>query len=118
MKTINEIRKSINEERARSAWDKGVKVYAIELLNDLEEYRDYNNADYYIHPLEVETELLNGASDWKYFSYGASSLIYDCDIAKRLCNPTELKKTRNGEKKSEQLRKLVRCSSSCTVSSL
>ena len=30
--------------------------------------------------------------------YGACSLIYDEDIAKRLCTPSELKRTNNGDR--------------------
>jgi hypothetical protein len=32
------------------------------------------------------------------YSYGGCSLIYDCDIAERLCSPSELKRTRDGER--------------------
>ena len=31
--------------------------------------------------------------------YTYASIIYDSDIAERLCTPSELKKTRNGERK-------------------
>ena len=43
--------------------------------------------------------MLNGAQDWNKYSWGGSSLIYDGDIAERLCTPSELKKTRNGERR-------------------
>lgn len=33
------------------------------------------------------------------YNWGGSSLIYDADIAGRLCCPSELKKTRNGERR-------------------
>ena len=49
--------------------------------------------------------MLNGAQDWKQYSWGGSSLIYDSDIAQQLCAPWELKKTDNGRKapnKNEQ----------------
>lgn len=98
MKTIEEIRTELESRKDRSAWEKGVTVYALELLDNLEEYRKYNKADEHVHPLEVESELLNGASSWNQYSYGGSALIYDCDIAERLCSPSELKKSRNGER--------------------
>ena len=50
-------------------------------------------------PKLLERQLLNGASDWAQYSWGGSSLIYDGDIAARLCCPSELKKTRNGERR-------------------
>ena len=70
-----------------SAWAKGVKLYAEELQEFLQ---DEN--------LEATKEnLLNGASNWTEYSYGGCSLIYDTDIAERLCTPSELKRKRGGE---------------------
>lgn len=99
MKTIEEIRSELKARKDRSAWDKGVTAYALELLDEIEENRRYNETDNHIHPLEVESELLNGARDWSEYSWGGCSLIYDSDIAERLCCPSELKKTRNGERR-------------------
>ncbi len=98
MKTIEEIRKELETRNDRSVWNKGVTIYALELLNNLEEFREFNEADKHIHPLEIEHELLNGAKNWSEYSLGGSSLIYDFDIAKRLCTPSELKRSRNGER--------------------
>lgn len=94
---ISEIREAINRKKTRSAWDKGVREYALELLDKVEENQgiDY---EFYGSPADKK-ELLNGASDWKEYSWGGSSLIYDEEIAERLCTPSELKKTRNGERK-------------------
>lgn len=97
MKTINEVRKGLEARKDRSAWDKGVTVYALELLDELEENREYNKADKYLHPLELKAELLNGADDWNAYSWGGCALIYDTDIAERLCTPSELKRKHNGE---------------------
>lgn len=47
----------------------------------------------------VEKALLNGADDWNAYSWGGCALCYDGDIAERLCSPSELKKTRNGERR-------------------
>ena len=43
--------------------------------------------------------MLNGARDWNAYSWGGSALIYDGDIAERLCTPSELKRTRHGERR-------------------
>ena len=99
MKTINEVREELKARKDRSAWSRGVTAYALELLDDLEENRRFNNADMHLHPLELKTELLNGADSWDAYSWGGSALIYDSDIAERLCTPSELKKTRNGERR-------------------
>ena len=70
----------------KSAWAKGVEIYAQELLEHLAE----NNL-----PATKEA-MLNGADNWREYSYGGCSLIYDHQIAERLCNPSELKRTDNG----------------------
>lgn len=68
----------------RSAWSRGVKLYALELLEGLEE--DYTGA-----------RLLNGAENWKAYSSGGCALIYDADIAERLATASELKRKRGGD---------------------
>ena len=99
MKTIVEIRQEIENKKPRSAWDKGVKEYALEMLEDMENERKLaKETDTQVYPATLEAELLNGAMNWKQFSWGGCSLVYDWQIAKRLCSPSELKKTRNGER--------------------
>lgn len=73
----------------QSAWSKGVELYAQELL---EQFRE----NYPDSQQPTAAQLLNGAGDWKEYSYGGSALIYDWEIAERLCNPTELKRTDGG----------------------
>lgn len=88
-------------ESCRSAWDKGVRVYADELLDELLEAirGGWVDLDDMGSDKLVRKALLNGASDWKEYSWGGCSLIYDGDIAERLCTPSELKKTRHGERR-------------------
>lgn len=84
-----------------SAWGRGVKKYALDILDDLKQIADYEG-----EPLQLdganfeqfENVALNGAENWQEFSRGGLALIYDGDIAKRLCTKTELKKTNDGEK--------------------
>lgn len=94
----------INAKRARSAWSRGVGAYALELLEDFKNYIDYkiqSGAELEEIPIGAELEkiLLNGADPWSAFSWGGSSLIYNENIARRLCTPSELKKTREGERR-------------------
>lgn len=93
------IKKEIETRTGRSAWNKGVTAYALELVEGLEEAitRGYFDIDDLKTPKLLEKALLNGAEDWTQYSYGGSALINDGDIAERLCCPSELKKTRNGE---------------------
>lgn len=88
---INAITTAIKTRKTRSAWDKGVTLYALELLDNL---RDLPAAD---SRQEIKKALLNGASDWSEYSYGGCALIYDGDIAARLCSPSEFRRTRGGE---------------------
>lgn len=92
MYTINKqaLTAAIAATPARSAWDKGIRAYALDLVGNLERdtYRDYK---------DVIAALLNGADNWTQYSYGGCALIYDGDIAERLCTPSEYKRTRGGE---------------------
>ena len=101
MKTIEKAMDIINSRKDRSAWDKGVSVYSYELLEQLQEAAEggYFKAEQIISGNAIREAMLNGASDWSQYSWGGSALIYDGDIAERLCNPSELKKTRNGERR-------------------
>lgn len=88
----------LEARKDRSAWDRGVNVYALELVEELEERAAYEGRN--PEPgAECREWMLNGAQDWNQYSWGGSSLIYDGDIAERLCTPSELKKTRHGERR-------------------
>ena len=83
MKTKEQIIKIIENKPARSAWSKGVKNFALVLVEGCEGEITLEN-------------LLNGACDWKQYSEGGCYLVYNEDIAKALCTPSELKRTDNG----------------------
>ena len=84
MKTT-ELIKRIEATPARSAWTKGVKDYAVMIIERLEMTE--------ITPEDIANKmLLNGAENWEQYSYGGCALIYDEDIAKSLCTPSELRK--------------------------
>lgn len=84
-----DIKKALEKEKekSRSAWKAGVIQYAIEILDNIEDKKEI-----------TEKNLLDGAEDWKEYSYGGCSLIYNIDICNRLCTPSEIKKTRDGER--------------------
>lgn len=87
----------INNKKTSSAWGRGVKKYAIDLIDDLAS-RDNILNKLSANEKIYSNDFLNGAEDWTEYSYGGSALIYDCEIAERLCNPSELKKTKGGER--------------------
>lgn len=93
--------KELEARKDRSAWQKGVTVYALELVEQLAEAAEggYIDADDLTAPRMLRKALLNGADDWSAYSWGGGPLIYNSDIAERLCCPSELKRTRNGERR-------------------
>ena len=82
------ITNKLNATEARSAWGRGVKDYALELVE---------SAEVKLTPENAEAALLNGAKDWSQYSYGGCAAIYDADIAERLCSPSELKRKKGGD---------------------
>lgn len=94
MKTISDLRTTLENVKARSAWDKGVKSYASDLLDKYEEYCEFEGRDL---PLTADV-LLNGAYDWDSYSWEGRAMISDGDIARALCTPSELARTDYGEK--------------------
>tara|TARA_Y100000593_G_scaffold38052_1_gene73828 strand:+ start:396 stop:767 length:372 start_codon:yes stop_codon:yes gene_type:complete len=89
---LDKLTEAIKAAPARSAWDKGVKLYALELIEEVSE-EAWDGG-----PNMRKKALLNGAQDWRQFSEGGCSLIYDADIAERLCSPSELKRVRGGDR--------------------
>lgn len=81
----------IQNFRAKSAWQRGVKEYALELL--------IKHEDYYGEVYPSLEQLLNGAQDWKQYSFGGNACIYDGDIAARLCTPSQFERSNEGERR-------------------
>lgn len=98
MKNYEYIKQKLETRKDRSAWDKGIAIYALELLDEIKESIDYNGKEPETLE-ELKRIALNGAENWDEYSWGGCSLIYNGDIAERLCTPSELKKTRNGERR-------------------
>ena len=92
---------TLEQRKDRSAWSRGVTSYAVDMLQQLTDY--YKGGYISGEALETwataEAVALNGARDWSAYSWGGSALVYNGDIAAALCTPSELKKTRNGERR-------------------
>lgn len=87
MKTISEIRKSLEGLKLRGAWSNGVHEYAMDILENLE------GEGWTV----TENNALNGASDWHQYAAGGNGLVYNSSIAARLCNPSEFRKCKGGQ---------------------
>lgn len=87
---------------ARSAWSRAKKEYAAELLGNLRGAAAYAAETGTPSPLTdretVRAALLNGARDWSEYSWGGCAMIYDGDIAARVCTPSELRRTHGGQR--------------------
>ena len=90
MKTNIELSAIITAMPARSAWKRGVRAYALEMIERAE--------GELASVADPKKELLNGARTCKEYSEGGCALIYDGDIAERLCSPSEYRKTRDGQR--------------------
>ena len=105
MKT-EEIRSKLNEEKPRSKWGKAVIAYANELVDHLED-----QIAFYGPGLEInEKTLLNGAKDWKAYSEGGNSLIWNTDIEERVFTASELKRCKGADLMEIQGRALFQAS--------
>ena len=82
---VSNLLQEIEKVNCRSYWAKGVKAYAIDMVKSIEYKKE-------VSPRFIKSDLLNGASDWNQYSEGGCALIYDKDIAERLCTPSELKR--------------------------
>ena len=105
MKTLD-LLKEVERIKVRGAWNHGVKTYAIELLDDASSNReceDFSNLQ------ELKEVILNGAKDWAQYSEGGCALVYNQDIAERLCSPSELKRTKNGTNNPNSRENWVQC---------
>ena len=89
------IRAELNARHDRGAWNKAVTLYALDLLDDVQEGAD-NMERLPLDGAELEQWALNGASCWEQYSNGGCSLCYNADIAARVCTPSELKRKHGG----------------------
>ena len=85
MKNTIETAAAIESTAPRSTWRKGIKTYALEMLEGLE-----------TNQAPTRENLLNGARDWSEYSQGGCTLVYAEDIAARLATPAEFTKKKEG----------------------
>ena len=90
---ILDLLQRVENVKVRSAWNNGVKTYAIELLDDAASNRECED---FLNLQELKESILKGAKDWAQYYEGGCALVYNQDIAERLCTPSELKRTKNG----------------------
>ena len=92
-----------NLKPGRSAWERGVHAYATELVESLDASADLSNETL------LRKDLLNGADDWRQYSEGGCALIYDADIAERVCSASELSRCKGGERQPNSRENWIEC---------
>ena len=90
---INKLIENINSLKFRSVWRKAVQTDAVFLLEKVKEHDNLKD----ITNNNLEEALLNGVKNWHEFSWGGYGLVYDKDIAKHYCTPSELRKVQYKE---------------------
>ena len=85
-----------------SAWKKGVKNYAIALIDKLPD--DYcmifgNQEELEKHIKIFKKLLLNGAENWRRYSYGGRAYISNNAIAINLCTLSEYINSKRGKRR-------------------
>lgn len=89
------IRAELNARHDRSAWDKAVTLYALDLLENVQESAE-NMERLPLDGAELEQWALCGALDWGQYSNGGCALCYNRDIAARVCTKSEFRRTDGG----------------------
>ena len=80
--------KKLNAVKTRSAWDRGVLDYALEIVDEHGD-GDIQSVDDVLNYRRDKHESLYSVAKWQ--SEGGCFEIYNEDIAERLCTPSELK---------------------------
>lgn len=89
--TRDELLQALDElPRGRSAWSRGVRQYAREMVEGLD-------PDTVLTRDTCRAVLLNGATDARAYSYHGFALIYDSSIAERVCTPSEFRRKKGGD---------------------
>lgn len=89
--TTTDISKKINKMNiGRSTWAKAVKADALDLVENIVDALDCGYID--VVPEDgprLRALLLNGASDWKQYSWGGCALCYNHQLREHYLTPSE-----------------------------
>lgn len=89
---LSTLRGLVSSSPARSAWSRGVRAYALDLIDNIEELSNYNINNYGEYLAISEEVALNGAGCWSNYAAGGCGLVYTSAILERLCTASELRR--------------------------
>ena len=95
-KTYSEIHTLLIKEKPRSAWSRGVNNIAMNIVAEILENADGNDAPHFNRVDDFSKHFYNVSL--REAVDGGCFLIYDYDIAENFCTPSELKRVKNGER--------------------
>lgn len=95
---INKVNEILEARKDRSTWDKAVTMDALDLFDQVVDgiTEGWIDADVIGNRTRMEAAMLNGANDWKHYSWSGCGLCYNGQIAKHYCTPSEYKRTHGG----------------------
>lgn len=93
-RTYTEIYSLLTQEKSRSAWARGVNRIALNIVVEILEEHDGNDAPHFNRVVDFSKHFYNDSL--REAVYSGCFLIYDEDIAKNFCTPSELKRLKNG----------------------
>ena len=85
---LQDVYNVIDNKKTRGAWNNGVKVYALYLLEGV----IFEEDDPAYTVTDLKNRLLNGAKNWQHYAAGGGGFVYDYEIASTLCTPAQLKR--------------------------
>ena len=85
----SDLLKKVESVKVRGAWNNGVKEYAVYLLGNCLANSDYAEIK---NLAELKAVLLNGANDWRQYSYGGMGYVSGEIICRALCSPSEYRR--------------------------
>lgn len=95
---IKDIRNELENCSARSAWDRGVRDFAVDMFEKYLERRNLSIWDGSVRIGKItEEDLLDGAKNWSRYSRDGNYLVYDQDICRALCSQRDQKRTQDGK---------------------
>ena len=96
-KEIEKLAKKVAKTPARSAWKKGVRHCAEDLLQTVADIRSDKELKAVKNYGDLEKLALNGSKDWKQYTRNGTGMIWNEEIAETFCTPSELKRTKGGQ---------------------